>query len=154
MGVQCRHNLLLSSRARHCVGCALLDLRWVTQGCRALWLRYKFLATETKTQTTSSSSLLIMSTFANFAIVGAGNVGKPLINEFLKLKADGAISSVTLVTRSVYHSQNVSIPVPSLNVLFRRTPVIPPGSPRASSTPRSTTKCLPPWSMRLRGWKS
>jgi len=42
-----------------------------------------------------------MSTYTNFAIIGAGRLGKFVIDEFLKLKADGAISFVTLVTRSV-----------------------------------------------------
>ena len=42
-----------------------------------------------------------MSTYTNFAIVGAGNFGKFVVDEFLKLKAEDAISSVTLVTRSV-----------------------------------------------------
>ena len=42
-----------------------------------------------------------MSTYTSFAVIGAGNMGKFIIDELLKLKTDGAISSVTLVTRSV-----------------------------------------------------
>ena len=42
-----------------------------------------------------------MSTYTSFAVIGAGNIGKFIVDELLKLKADGAVSSVTLVTRSV-----------------------------------------------------
>jgi len=41
-----------------------------------------------------------MSTYKNFAVVGAGNIGKFIVDELLKLKASGAISSVIVISRS------------------------------------------------------
>jgi len=77
-----------------------------------------------------------MSTYTNFAIVGAGRLGKVVIDEFLKLKADGAVSSVTLVTRSVCCSYYTSLTEPSLSVSFPRLLVTRIWSQRASSTLR------------------
>ncbi|KAL5476965.1 hypothetical protein ACEPAI_3151 [Sanghuangporus weigelae] len=42
-----------------------------------------------------------MSGFKNFAIAGAGNIGKVVAEEFLRRKDAGEISSVTILTRSV-----------------------------------------------------
>lgn len=42
-----------------------------------------------------------MSGYKNFAIVGAGGVGKFIIDELLQLKAAGTISEVVVVSRSV-----------------------------------------------------
>ncbi|KAL5521764.1 hypothetical protein ACEPAF_2512 [Sanghuangporus sanghuang] len=42
-----------------------------------------------------------MSGFKNFAIVGAGNIGKVIAEEFLRRKDAGEISSLTILTRSV-----------------------------------------------------
>ena len=39
--------------------------------------------------------------YKNFAVVGAGNLGKFILNAFAAKFAEGAISSVTLLTRSV-----------------------------------------------------
>lgn len=77
-----------------------------------------------------------MSTYTNFAIVGAGRLGKLVIDEFLKLKADGAVSSVTLVTRSVCCPYYTSLTEPSLNISFHRLLVTRIWNQRVSSTLR------------------
>lgn len=49
-----------------------------------------------------------MSGYKNFAVLGAGNIGKFIIDELLRSKAAGTISSVVIVSRSV--SQKIMCP--------------------------------------------
>lgn len=42
-----------------------------------------------------------MSTHTNFLIIGTGGIGSFLIDEFLKLKESGAISTLKIASRSV-----------------------------------------------------
>lgn len=42
-----------------------------------------------------------MSTHTHFLIIGTGGMGSYLIDEFLKLKGSGAISTVKIASRSV-----------------------------------------------------
>ena len=42
-----------------------------------------------------------MSTHTSFAIFGTGGIGSFIIDEFLKLKENGAISTVKIASRSV-----------------------------------------------------
>jgi len=40
-----------------------------------------------------------MSGFKNFAVVGAGDIGRPIIEELLSYKAQGKIDQVAVLTR-------------------------------------------------------
>ena len=42
-----------------------------------------------------------MTGFKNFAVVGAGLLGGPVTEELLKLKSNGAVGKVVLLTRPV-----------------------------------------------------
>jgi pyrroline-5-carboxylate reductase len=42
-----------------------------------------------------------MSNYKHFAVIGAGNMGCFIINELVKAKAAGSVSSVVVITRSV-----------------------------------------------------
>lgn len=48
-----------------------------------------------------------MSGYRNFAVVGAGNLGKYILDEFATKLAQGTISSVALLTRSVRISNKI-----------------------------------------------
>ena len=48
-----------------------------------------------------------MSGYKNFAVVGAGNLGKYILDEFATKLAQGTISSVALLTRSVRISDKI-----------------------------------------------
>lgn len=84
-----------------------------------------------------------MSTYTKFGVIGAGNLGKFIIDEILRLKVYGAVSSVTLVTRSVRHTSHESLAEPPPTTLFIRELVIQTGSRRASTTLPSTTTVEP-----------
>ena len=45
--------------------------------------------------------------FRSFAVVGAGNIGSFIIDELLRLKVIGTVSSITVVSRSVRISRPV-----------------------------------------------
>lgn len=50
-----------------------------------------------------------MSTHKKFAVVGPGDLGKIVINELLRLKAVGTISSVVVISRSVSQAREFSL---------------------------------------------
>jgi hypothetical protein len=59
-----------------------------------------------------------MSGFKNFAIAGLGKVGKHIARELLKLKDEGKVDNVTILTRSV-SSLVLPSPNPSFIATFR-----------------------------------
>lgn len=70
-----------------------------------------------------------MSGYKTFAFTGAGNIGKGLIEEFVKLKEAGTVQSVIALTRAV-HPQPTPLPLIPTNS--------PPRNPKPPPPPAHT----------------